>query len=256
VQDLLHLFVAARNCGHGNQLGLGRLGNHLKRRSCQGSCVGRLRAASVRDSREASLISLATALQPCVSVASAQRPNNGGLLRASKTRRLLFPPSVSGGGRRGLLLSPRRPLPRKAARKPVGGFFSPSRTRSSRHDGLDPCRLADALVAADVALFNIDGVPALLEDDGKLTRINRVVLGELIARFVVTPRLVFAANGELTVRFEPYAISEMEVRALLAGKSAQEGGLQFRLPSLQMPPPPAAQPAPTEDAAAPALATG
>jgi hypothetical protein len=77
VRDLLlcakHLFVAARTVVHGlqpsrgelDQLGLGRLGNYLKCRSCQdrvfpslaggcgGSCVGRLRAASFRDSREA-----------------------------------------------------------------------------------------------------------------------------------------------------------------------------------------------------------
>jgi len=65
MEDLLlrakHLFVAARTVVHGlqssrgerDQLGLGRLGNHLKRRLCQGSCVGRLRAASFRGSREA-----------------------------------------------------------------------------------------------------------------------------------------------------------------------------------------------------------
>jgi hypothetical protein len=53
-----HLFVAARTVvpvitrRSSDQLGLG-LGNRLKRRSCQGSCVGRLRAASFRDSCEA-----------------------------------------------------------------------------------------------------------------------------------------------------------------------------------------------------------
>jgi hypothetical protein len=86
--------------------------------------------------------------------------------------------------------------------------------------------------------FNADGRPMWLRDE-KLVILNRDTLQQLVAEYVVTPKAVFTDSGELSVRFEPYAIGEAEISFLLSGKSLQEGGLRFRLPSLQMPSPPA-----------------
>ena len=88
-----------------------------------------------------------------------------------------------------------------------------------------------------------------------LVLIGRDTLQQFVAEYVVTPKAVFTDSGELAVRFEPYAINEVEIRLLLGGKSPQEGGLKFRLPLSQMPPSPVVQPEPpvragAEDAAA------
>jgi hypothetical protein len=126
--------------------------------------------------------------------------------------------------------------------------------RNSPDPVADACLLADAIVAADVLLFNVDGVPMWARDE-KFVQINRDVLPQLVEKYVVAPKAVFTSSGEVAVKYEPYPISEAEIRFLLSGKSEREGGLKFRLLSLHAPSPPVVQPelpvrAGAEDAAA------
>jgi hypothetical protein len=104
-------------------------------------------------------------------------------------------------------------------------------------------RLADALVAA-VVLLNVDEVPMWPEADGKLTGVSLVVLRELVARFVATPKLGFTADGAMMVQYEPYVVGDVDARVLLTSRDKLEGGLLPRLPPLLRAPPPVVQPKP------------